>query len=287
MLVARAIAVVVAVTLGSRGGAAHAEPVAVPPPPHLAHVVDVPTAWIAPRDQVWGSGGASAGDSGLKASTRDSALMVMVGAGLAGLAEVSVGLSDKLIACKPCGGLDRASQPAWLGIAGFRLGLPAGKLGRGQPAVALGFERSFAGWAGHDGGDAAPDERVTPRVAQLHLVTSLERGGVRVHVGATMTDAEVTDSAAHTVHLRRGLGQLRPLVGVELTTPKYPKTTLLAELTWAPELGDERITMRWAGSWGVRYQALRWGSIELAVRHRERDGLEDSTVLIRVNGVSW
>jgi hypothetical protein len=37
--------------------------------------------------------------------------------------------------------------------------------------------------------------------------------------------------------------------------------------------------------WGVRYQALSWGSIELDVRHREADDVGGSTVMVRVNGV--
>jgi hypothetical protein len=36
----------------------------------------------------------------------------------------------------------------------------------------------------------------------------------------------------------------------------------------------------------VRYQALDWGSIELAVRHREGDDLSGSTVMVRVNGTA-
>ena len=41
--------------------------------------------------------------------------------------------------------------------------------------------------------------------------------------------------------------------------------------------------LEWVAGWGVRYQALRWSSVELLVRHREDEGLGDSTVMIRVN----
>ncbi len=62
----------------------------------------------------------------------------------------------------------------------------------------------------------------------------------------------------------------------------YPRTSLLAELTWQPDADAD--ALRWLGGWGVRYQAFAWGSIELAVRHRQREALGDAAVLIRVNG---
>ena len=43
--------------------------------------------------------------------------------------------------------------------------------------------------------------------------------------------------------------------------------------------------LEWLVSWGVRYQAFAWGWIELAVRHRQAEGLAASTVFVRVNGV--
>jgi hypothetical protein len=51
-----------------------------------------------------------------------------------------------------------------------------------------------------------------------------------------------------------------------------------------PQIEMATAKLRWIGGWGVRYQALSWGSIELEVRHREGDGLRGSTVLVRVNG---
>jgi hypothetical protein len=79
---------------------------------------------------------------------------------------------------------------------------------------------------------------------------------------------------------------MRPLAAIELTPPAYPKTTLTADVTWAPRT-DEGATpvVGWVAGWGVRYQALRWGSIELDVRNREGEGLGDSMVFVRVNGV--
>jgi hypothetical protein len=44
-------------------------------------------------------------------------------------------------------------------------------------------------------------------------------------------------------------------------------------------------TTEWLAGWGVRYEALSWGAIELDVRHREGEGLAGSTALVRVTGV--
>ena len=83
----------------------------------------------------------------------------------------------------------------------------------------------------------------------------------------------------------------RPFTALAWNPPIYPRTTLLAEVSFAPVVERDRIELRWLGGWGVRYQALSWGSIELAMRHREGDSLSDSTVMVRVNGAlrvpSW
>jgi hypothetical protein len=51
------------------------------------------------------------------------------------------------------------------------------------------------------------------------------------------------------------------------------------------DAAGQRVELEWVAGWGVRYQAFEWGAIELAVRHREAEGLGDSTVFVRVNGV--
>ena len=73
--------------------------------------------------------------------------------------------------------------------------------------------------------------------------------------------------------------------GLEITPPQYPKTTLMTDIAYLPLLRQSAPDLEWAIGWGVRYQALKWGSIELAVRHREGEGLGDSTVMVRVNAV--
>src|SRR2546421_3515031 len=97
--------------------------------------------------------------------------------------------------------------------------------------------------------------------------------------------------ARHSPDTRMGT-TVRPLGGLEVTPPQYPKTTLMGDIAWLPRYQpDDPATMlsgntpEWLIGWGVRYQALTWGSIELDVRHRQDEGLSDSTVMVRVNGV--
>jgi hypothetical protein len=81
----------------------------------------------------------------------------------------------------------------------------------------------------------------------------------------------------------------RPLLGLEWTPAQYPKTSVMGDVAYVPRLeraaSGSRVALEWIGGWGVRYQAFAWGAIELAVRHRQDEGLGDSTVMVRLNGV--
>jgi len=255
MAAARAVARVVAVAAlaAALARTARAEPVAPPPPsPRVLHV---PTAWLIPRDHVHTSAGV----------THRGAIHASVVAGLAGLADVDVTLSDDVGFCDPCAG-PRTITPTWLGSAGFKLAAPAGAWFRAQPALAVGMRRSFAARA-PAGSTAAPE------VATLFAVASARAHGVAVHLGAS---AWATARGARP--------PVRPFAGLEWRPPQYPRTTLLGDLSWLPELGADGAALRLIAGWGIRYQALSWGAVELAVRHREDDALAGSTVFVRVAG---
>jgi hypothetical protein len=145
--------------------------------------------------------------------------------------------------------------------AAFRVGARQGAWFAGQPALVLGLQARFG----------------SSDASSVYLVGSRELGPLRVHAGASASDARVGDT-------RLG-ATVRPLAALELTPPKYPKTTLMGDVTWAPRTDRTEPAVEWVAAWGVRYQALRWGSIELDVRHREGEGLGGSTVFVRVNGV--
>ncbi len=168
--------------------------------------------------------------------------------GLGGLADVDVQVTDRFVTT------DDEERPH--GTALFKLGLAETQLGFWHPAAALGFRKSFASQKN--------------RIAELFIASSTSVGPVNLHAGASYWG---------------GVERARPFGGVEWRPGIYPKTTLLGDFSWAPDLDDEKPALRWLGSWGVRYQAFPWGSIELGVRHRERQQLNDATVFVRLNGV--
>jgi len=165
--------------------------------------------------------------------------------GLGGLAAIELGADSDLRECSPC-------TPVLEPHAAFRIGA------RG---VALVVETGFG----------------SSRASSATLVGSRVIGPLRLHAGVMLLDGRVGDTRLGTT--------VRPTGAIELTPPKYPKTTLLGDLAWKPRFDATAPALEWLAGWGVRYQALRWGSIELDVRHREGEGLGGSTVLVRVNGV--
>jgi hypothetical protein len=257
-----------------------------PPAPPAPRLIDVPSGAIQPR------GGAFAAAGG---SHRGDAYATAV-VGLGGIAEVGIGLDDRISGGSPATELT-------LPVASFRVGVAADRLFRGQPDVALGFvrnigDRAFAGFdVGADPGpvaggaaEPAPDHL---DVAELHLAATRRLAGptignLALTAGAALWDAAATPEAAGApdapVRLgARGLGAaLRPFAGLAWNPGIYPRTTLLVDAGFAPVVTADDPRLAWRLAWGVRYQALSWGSIELAVRHRADEGLRGSTVLVRL-----
>ncbi len=227
----------------------------------LGRVLTAPTAWLPDAGTVVASASVD--------HRVDGAASVTVG--LRGLAALEVGTDTDVRSCVACDGDEAA---AWLGRAAFRMGARQDAWFRGMPALVLGMRTTFAG-----------GRRRETRVSKAHVVASRALGPVRVHAGATLTAAGYEDAGGVTPVLAP---TLRPLLGFEWTPPIYPRTSLLADLAWVARLDDAAVggpRLEWLAGWGVRYQALRWASIELSVRHRQDEELGASTVLIRVNGV--
>jgi hypothetical protein len=227
---------------------ARAEPVVQPRAPHVIHV---PTAWVLARDTAWGSAGADHRGGGF----------LDVVASLAGLAEIDAGVDDAFVSCTCVTG--RALTPAWVDVAGFKLGVARGGDGR-RAGIAIGARRSF-------------DAKLPVAVASIYLAGSVELGPLRAHAGVTAWGAEGGG-------VRMTETPIRPFAGLEWTPAQYPRTAVIGDFSWLPELEAQGARVRWIAGWGVRYQALSWGSIELTVRHREGDELGTSTVMVRVNG---
>jgi len=251
----RALATSVAILLGSARGAV-ADPV-------MGRVLTAPTAWLPPSGAIVGSIGSDHRGAG----TFD------IGIGLGGIASVDFGVDTDLRGCTQvpvCDPVDGDASPLWMGRAAFRIGARQDAWFRGMPALVLGLRNTFASH-GHTFGEA--------RSTDAYAVASRSLGSVRVHVGAEVTEAAY---GAREAHLEP---TLRPIAGFEWTPAIYPRTSLLADITWVPRMEPDDVKLEWLAGWGVRYQALWWGSIELAVRHREDEGLSQSTVLIRLNAI--
>lgn len=242
------IAIILLVVLGS-ARAATADPA-------IGRVLTAPTAWLPAQGSVVGTAGAD--------RRGDGSLLMTLGLGIA---SIELGTDTDVRGCVTCDG-DLKGDPLYLGRAAFRLGARQDAWFAGMPALVLGVRNTFAA-RGHTFGGA--------RVTDAYLVASRVIGPVRVHVGA-----DVTDGGYHDLTLGPAL---RPFAGFEWTPAPYPKTSVLGDVMWVPKMEPDKIELEWLAGWGVRYQALRWGSIELAVRHRQDEGLQESTVLVRVNGV--
>jgi len=225
--------------------------------PTVNRVLTAPTAWLPPA-------GALVGTAGLDHRFDGD---VIVGYGLGGLASIELGTDTDVRGCTDC---SVRPEPLFLGRAAFRLGAHQDAWFTGMPALVLGVRTTVTALTGRDDFHHA-------RVTDAYVVASRVLGPVRLHAGASLIDAGFGD-----YHMRP---KLRPLGGLEWTPPQYPKTSLLADVAWVALLHADAARPEWLAGWGVRYQALPWGSIELAVRHREDEGLGDSTVLVRVNGV--
>lgn len=184
----------------------------------------------------------------------------MLGADHRGHAEARVTYGLGGIAEAELGG-DRDAG-ATLGRAAFRIGVPQDAGLRGLPALTLGVRASFAG----------------PRfqISDAYVVASRELGVVRLHAGV--------DALAFSAEDRHA-ARLRPLAGLELHPPMYPRSSLIGDVAWQPALAAADPKLAWLLGIGVRFQALPWASVELAVRSRQAEALGDSTVLLRVNAV--
>ncbi len=233
--------------------------------PTIGRVLTAPTAWLPPSGAITGTAGLE-----LRSIVEDRSAMgnVVVGYGLGGLASVELGADTDVRTCADCTG-DATPRPKWLGRASFRLGARQDQWFVGMPALVLGVRTTFAG--------KSRDVFERPRVSEAYVVASRVIGPLRFHVGASVTDAGFAD-------VEMGL-QVRPLAGIEWTPAQYPRTSLMGDAAYSAVLEPDVPRLEWVAGWGVRYQALSWASIELAVRHREGEGLDRSTVLMRVNGV--
>lgn len=181
--------------------------------------------------------------------------------GLGGVAEFGIGSTDH-IRVRDCGDCD-ARIVRFVPMARFVMGLPEHRLFKHQPALALGFQKSFT--RNHDGRAS--------RYAGLYMVASKRFGTASVHGGAMLLDGVIQRKDDSEVALHdRSLGKVvRPYGGFEILARE--RSHVIVDLTWNPELeiardlaNPDRIKLRPMLSWGVRYAASRRTALEAGVR---------------------
>ena len=228
--------------------------------PAAPRVVTAPTAWLP-------GAGTLVGSAGLDHRLQPA---IAIDAGLGELAAVELGADSDVRTCTIAQGCDtdHLATPRLLPRAAFRIGAPQDAWFTGQPAVVLGARVTIGDPPAHG-----------LAIGEVYVAASRELGPVRLHAGADLLAAR--DARGEAFGPR-----LRPFGAIELTPPQYPRTTLVGDLAWVPRFdAGAPPTTEWLAGWGVRYQALSWGAIELDVRHREGEGLAGSTVMMSVTGV--
>jgi len=231
-----------------------------PPPSPEKRPIELPvmfnaaTAELLPAGVILSSAGVDTG-GGISSDLR---------VGLGDVAEFGVGSTD-LIRVRSCEAPDVNCQldgVRWYPLALFKMGLSENRLFRYQPALALGFRKSF---------ERHHDARKT-RVAELYLVASKSLGSsAKLHVGGVFWDASIQHGDLEELFHTKGIReQLRPFGGIELEP--LPRSKLLLELVWVPEFelgvdgAPDDIELRPMFAWGVRYELNDWAMIESGVR---------------------
>ncbi len=189
--------------------------------------------------------------------------------GLAGIAMLTIDTDRDLRVCETCTA-DETLRTLRTRHAEFKMGAPANAWFRGQPALAIGVRVIT---------NTASSVQANIHATDAYVVASEVLGPVTVHAGI-ITQAIASSIDNDRVQLGAPARAIRPMLGFEWHPAPYPRTTLLADLTWVPELRATGPTQTWLGGWGVRYQAGRMLGVELSVRHRQDEGLADTTVLV-------
>jgi len=237
-------------------------------------VIAAPAGWLLPAGVLYGKMSVDhAGGVGADARV-----------GLGGVAEVCVAAADPLaVRAEEPGRIERVVRrdpPRELPFVtvSFRMGLPEDRLFRGQPAIALGFRKSFDHRTGP----------VTTRFAELHLVASKHLGArAAVHLGASLWDASVAEDGREPFLLHDGdlADQVRAFGGVELR-PR-DDTAILVDVSWVPvRFGAERVALRPVVAWGLRYTASDRLQLQSGVRVTDIDG-RDARLFAQATVTTW
>ena len=209
-----------------------------PPPPPIAlpEILAAPSARLLPAAMIYSRSSLDT-SGGFGSDLR---------VGLGDVAEFGVATTD-LVRRRLTADADPERIWPYL-TATFKMGVAEDRTFAGQPALALGFRKSFE--RSHEGHRS--------RIAELHLVASRRLGSlVTIHAGGVFWDASLRrdGGAEQTLHDRGVARQLRPFGGLEVRP--LEDAQILVDLYWVPELcygcGDKNLHLEAILSWGVRY----------------------------------
>ncbi len=215
-------------------------------------LLSVPTAHLLPAAIVYSTASVDTGGS-IGGSLR---------VGLGDVGEFGLETSPLIRMISFPGATPDTIQP--LIFATFKMGVAEDHLFENQPALALGFRKSFN--REYEGNDI--------RAAAIELTASKSFGKVSVHGGGVFWDAEMEEDGGETVALHDdALGikrQIRPFGGV--VAEPFEDSHLIVDVAWVPLFrpGEarkaDRLELRPSLSWGIRYILSDAVSLESGVR---------------------
>lgn len=182
--------------------------------------------------------------------------------GMGDVAEFGVAMTDLVRARNAYGETTQRLTPFTL--ATFRMGLREDYFFRYQPALALGFRKSFR----HE-----DDAGNRTQLAELHLAGTLHLGrNFAAHANVTVYDASVQAVGEISAVLLHDLGlkhQIRGGGGIEIRAVE--DADIMVDVGWIPEFcytcsAPVRVKLRPVLSWGVRYDLARWAQLQSGVR---------------------
>ncbi len=222
------------------------------PKMHAPQLLTVPTAHLLPAAIIYSTASVDTGGS-VGGSLR---------VGLGDVGEFGLETSPLIRMIEVPGLNPETIQP--MIFATFKMGVAEDHLFENQPAVALGFRKSFN--RHYDGNKI--------RAAAIELTASKTFQGFSLHGGGVFWDAEMIEADDELVALHEdALGakrQVRPFGGVELEP--FEDAQLLIDVAWVPFFrpGEsrkaDRVSLRPSLSWGVRYVLTPAISLESGVR---------------------
>jgi hypothetical protein len=260
-----------------------------PPDPPIAmpELLRSPTGWLLPAAVIYSKSSLDTG-GGVTTTLR---------VGLGDVAEFGVSTLDTVRATTN-GTDDTVKEIQPYVTATFRMGVAENRLFTGQPAVALGFEKSFE----------FDNDNFKTQTAELTLVASKHLGKhAAIHLGGAFWDASIESDSSAGLDAKLDNGniahQIRPFGGIQVEP--IDRAELLIDLSWAPEFcyvatslngnavcpatNGDAIHLQPELSWGVRYRVTDWMNLESGVRlpNIGKADLLDAEIFGSVTFTSW